>query len=314
MATTASTLPQMGDTLFLSDGGIETCLVFLDGIDLPYFAAFDLLKSPEGTARLKAYYKPYIAIADEAGTGFILEAPTWRASPDWAAKLGHTPAALAELNRRGMALMAELRDEHESATLPMVISGCVGPRGDGYRPDFLMSAEEARAYHGPQIETYAREGAQMISAITMTYPQEAIGIANAAAQVGLPVAVSFTTETNGLLPGGQTLKAAVEMVDAASDPVPAYYMINCAHPAHFEQALMTGEPWLARVGGIRANASMRSHEELDNSSDLDAGDPDDLARRYAALRRSIPSLNVFGGCCGTDHRHIGAISRACAGR
>jgi len=308
MALSETVLPQLGNRLFLTDGGIETSLIFLDGIDLPCFAAFDLLKSDDGTARLKAYYVPYIAIAKRKHCGFILESPTWRASPDWAEKLGHTPETLAALNRRGIALMRELRAEHETADFPMVISGCIGPRGDGYRADLLMSAEDAQAYHGPQIEIYAQEGAQMITAITMTYPDEAVGVARAATKVGLPVAISFTTETDGRLPSGHTLEDAIATVDDTVSPPPAYYMVNCAHPSHFDTALMTGKPWLGRLAGIRANASVRSHAELDNSSDLDAGDPADLARRYAALRRAVPTLNVFGGCCGTDHRHIDQIS------
>jgi S-methylmethionine-dependent homocysteine/selenocysteine methylase len=150
----------------------------------------------------------------------------------------------------------------------------------------------------------------MVSAITMTYPEEAIGVVQAAQDAGLPAAVSFTVETDGRLPSGQAIDEAIEQADAETDGAPAYFMINCAHPTHFADALEAGAPWLERIGGIRANASRLSHAELDEAEELDDGDPDDLAARYAALRPRLPALRVVGGCCGTDERHIDAISAA----
>ena len=312
MAKYRTRLPQLGDKLFLTDGGIETTLIFQEGIELPYFAAFDLLRTDEGRKTLRDYYSRYAAIARDRGLGFIFESATWRASPDWASKLGISQSELDELNRAAIEMLKPLREEFETARSPMVISGCVGPRGDGYKADAKMSAGEAAAYHGPAIRVYAAAEADMVTAITMTYAEEAIGITRAARAAGMPVAISFTVETDGRLPSGQALGEAIDAVDAATQDGPAYYMINCAHPTHFAPALATQALWLTRIRGVRANASKRSHAELDAAPDLDAGNPVELGADYAALRRQLGRrLNVLGGCCGTDHRHIEAIAESC---
>jgi S-methylmethionine-dependent homocysteine/selenocysteine methylase len=302
-------LPQVGGRLFMTDGGIETTLIFHDGLDLPEFAAVDLLRSDEGTEALRSYYARYAELARELSIGFVLESPTWRASPAWAARLGYSAAELDQLNRRAIALMEEIRDRYEGSESPFVISGCVGPQGDGYSPEEMLSAEAADRYHSTQVATFAKTSADMVTAITMTYAAEAVGIVRAAAREGLPAAISFTVETDGRLPSGQALGDAISQVDEETQQAPAYFMINCAHPTHFEHVLEPEAPWLARVRGVRANASTKSHAELDEAATLDDGDPDDLARRHAELRSSLPSLNVVGGCCGTDHRHVAAICR-----
>jgi S-methylmethionine-dependent homocysteine/selenocysteine methylase len=304
-------LPQLGGDLFLTDGGIETVLIFHDGVDLPLFAAFDLLKDEQGTERLRSYYAPYVALARERGLGFVLESPTWRASPRWAAELGYDREQLDRFNRKAIALLEEIRGEHEAGDPRIVISGCVGPQDDGYNPSELLSAEAAQEYHSAQIGTFADTAADMVTAITMTYSEEAIGVSRAAAEAGLPAAISFTVETDGRLPSGQALGEAIEQVDRETGRSPSYYMVNCAHPTHFEFVLEQGDGWRERIAGLRANASTRSHAELDEAEELDAGDPADLAARYAELRERLPRLNVLGGCCGTDHRHIAAIRDAC---
>ena len=303
-----TSLPQLEGDLFLTDGGIETSLIFHHGLDLPEFAAFVLLDDDEGLDQLRRYYEPYLALARDSGTGFVLESPTWRASPDWAARLGLSAEKLDSLNRRAIELMEELRGR--AGDVPVVISGCVGPHGDGYRPVELLSASAARDYHSTQIGTFADTAADMVTAITMTYADEAIGVAQAARDAGLPAVISFTLETDGRLPNGQGLGEAIDEVDDATGGAPSYYMVNCAHPTHFEDVLATCERWRDRIRGLRANASMRSHDELDEMEELDDGDPDDLGARYAALRARLPHLNVLGGCCGTDHRHVAAIRDA----
>lgn len=304
-------LPQLSGELFLTDGGIETTLVFHDGFDLPLFAAFDILKQEEGIIAQRRYYGKYAAIARAHRVGLILEAPTWRSSPDWGEKLGYSEAELELANRQAIALLEDIRSEYESATSKMVISGCIGPRGDGYVAGEKMSPAEAERYHAVQIGAFADTAADMVTALTMTYAEEAIGVARAADAVGLPVVISFTVETDGRLPSGQTLGAAIAQVDIATNNTPAYYMINCAHPTHFEDALVAGQAWTLRIGGVRANASALSHAELDEAEQLDDGDPYELGRQYRQLRRSLSNLNVLGGCCGTDHRHIEEIARAC---
>ena len=173
-----------------------------------------------------------------------------------------------------------------------------------------MSADEPTRYHSTQIETFADTAADMVSAITMTYADEAIGVASAAAAAGMPVAIHFTVETDGRLPSSESLGDAIAAVVNATDDAPAYFGINCAHPTHFEDALETIGEWRERLRSLRANASARSHAELDEATELDDGDPADLAARYAGLRALLPNLNVVGGCCGTDHRHVGAICDA----
>ena len=306
-----TSLPQLAGALFLADGGIETTLIFHEGLALPHFAAFHLLKTPEGEASLRKYFRTYAEIAKRRGTGLILESATWRASADWGTKLGYTPEMLAAANRRAISLLEEIRDEYETEQTPIVISGCLGPRGDGYVPDCAMSAQEAEVYHQAQIATFAGSAADMVSAITMNYVEEAIGIARAAQHAHMPVVIAFTVEIDGKLPTGQTLKAALEQVDSATSGYPSYYMINCAHPTHFDKVLTEGEPWLQRIHGIRANASRMSHAELNEAPALDAGNAAELGRQYADLKRRLSNLNVMGGCCGTDHRHIEEIASAC---
>jgi homocysteine S-methyltransferase len=304
-------LPQLEGSPFITDGGLETTLVFLDGVDLPAFAAYPLLGSSEGRARLRRYFEPYLKLAAEHGTGFVLDTATWRANADWGAQLGDDALALAAANRDAVRFAMTLREEAGAGSRHIVINGVIGPRGDGYRPEALMTPAEARSYHISQIVSFRDAGADMVSAITMNYEAEALGIVQAAQAAGMPVVVSFTVETDGKLPTGQSLREVIEAVDRASQGAPAYYMINCAHPAHFGEALAEPGPWRERIRGVRANASTRSHAELDAATELDIGDPADLARRYRALRGNLPRLSVFGGCCGTDHRHLGAICAAC---
>jgi S-methylmethionine-dependent homocysteine/selenocysteine methylase len=302
-------LPQLDGGLFLTDGGLETTLIFHQGLELPAFAAFPLLADDEGAEQVRLYYEPYAALARERGVGLILESPTWRANPDWATELGYSLDELDAFNRKAITLMEEIRDEH-AAEQPIVISGCVGPQGDGYDPATLLTPDAAQRYHSPQIGTFASTAADMVTALTLTHAGEAIGITRAAVESGLPVAISFTLETDGRLPSGQTLGGAIQQVDEETSSAPSYYMINCAHPTHFEHVLEPGAAWLDRIGGLRANASTKSHAELDEATELDDGDPADLGTRHAMLKSSLPSVNVLGGCCGTDDRHVTSICDA----
>lgn len=299
-------LPQLtSDRPFIADGGLETRLLFQDGIDLPEFAAFPLLATGTGRAALAGYYTPYLDIAERHGVGIVLDTPTWRANLDWAARLGFDSIRLAAFNHEAVALVEALRRERPGVTA--VVNGVIGPRGDGYVVEQRMSAAEAAAYHGLQARAFAEAGADMISAITMTYADEAIGVARAAQAVGVPSAISFTVETDGRLPSGQPLGEAIAQVDDATSGSPAYYMVNCAHPTHFLPALDREAEWAGRIKGVRANASRLSHAELDAATELDRGDIAELATLYRELA-SIFDLRVVGGCCGTDHDHVAAIA------
>ena len=268
------------------------------------------MATPEGRQRLRDYYVRYLTIARQRGAGFILDTPTWRANPDWGWQLGYGPDALRAVNEDSIALLLGLRQEFETSETPCVISGAIGPRGDGYKAG-RMEAEEAADYHAAQIQTFARTEADMVAAYTINTVEEAIGIASAAKAARMPCMISFTVETDGRLVTGLSLGAAISRVDDATGGSPAYFMINCAHPTHFIQALERGETWVNRIHGVKANASAKRHAELDESTSLDAGDPDDLGRRYSWLREQFPNMRILGGCCGTDHRHIAAICEAC---
>ena len=320
MSETKSILPHEHRGWFLTDGGIETVLIFQDGIALPEFAAFVLLDSQQGRTSLQRYFRRYLELA--AGTpkaGFVLESPTWRAGLDWGAKLGFDAAAMLRINRHAIALMQELKSEYSARVDgPIVVSGCIGPRGDGYVAGAPMTNADAERVHRPQVEALAAAGADIITAITMTTSAEAIGVARAAARAGRPSAISFTVETDGRLPSGESLGLAIDAVDAdaaeAGRAPPAHFMLNCAHPSHFAHVLDGLGERRARLRGLRANASRRSHAELDAATELDSGNPHELGEDYARLTSSWPSLNVIGGCCGTDHRHVAAMAAAVVGR
>ena len=302
-------LPQLDGQVLLTDGGMETTLIFLDGIDLPCFATFPLLERDEGREATRRYFAPYFETARRHDTGFVLEANTWRANPAWGAQLGYSLDDLAEANRRCIAFAEEIRGREEEPGRPIVISAPLGPEGDAYDPESYLTTDQSQAFHSWQVGILADTAADLITGLTVTYVEEAIGIVRAATAVGMPVVISFTVETDGRLPSGQPLAEAVEQVDSETDGVAAYFMINCAHPTHFLSVLDGPGPW-HRLRGIRANASTMSHAELDNSEVLDDGDPADLARGYLAIGERLPNLVVLGGCCGTDHRHVASIAEA----
>jgi homocysteine S-methyltransferase len=296
-------LPQLAGRPMVTDGGMETDFIFHHGVDLPLFAAFPLVDDPAGRSLLTGYYDEYAAIARRAGAGLMLESGTWRANPDWGSQLGYSPADLARVNRDAITMLARLRDGYGLADV--VISGMIGPRGDGYSPGEEPAPDEAADYHAPQVEALARAGADIVSAYTLTSVGEATGIVRAARAAGVPVAISFTVETDGRLAGGETLAEAIAAVDAAASP--EYFQVNCAHPLHVAAALAEPGGWRERIRGVRYNASARSHAELDEAEDLDEGDIGLLAGRHRELVPALPALAIVGGCCGTDARHVSAL-------
>nr|WP_319385136.1 homocysteine S-methyltransferase family protein [uncultured Roseibium sp.] len=296
------------ERFYLSDGGLETYLIFEKGYELPCFSAAVLLDSEDGRRDLAEYYERFLQIARQSGRGFVLDAPTWRAGVAWAGPLGQSVLEVLQTNERAVRFVSEIRDRRETEALPILVNGLVGPSGDAYAPDEMLSYQDALLIHAPQIHALGRAGVDMISAMTLTHAGEAVGIVRAAAEIDIPVVIAFTLETDGRLPSGQSLADAIGEVDAATGNGPAYYMINCAHPDHFRNVLETGGAWTSRIGGIRSNASRMSHAELDEAETLDDGDPGELGRLNAELMRFLPNIRVVGGCCGTDHRHVGCIA------
>lgn len=304
-------LAQLNGKFCLTDGGMETDLIFNKQIPIPLFASYNLLRTEQGYRILYDYYREYAQLATRYKSGLILETPTWRANADWGSRLGDSAEALHHLNLKAVELVDRIKQEYGTADTPVVISACIGPRGDGYKADVRMTAQEARQYHSVQIDSFAQSKTDMVSALTLNYTDEAVGIVLAAREKNLPVCISFTVETDGKLPSGESLSQAIRAVDEATDEYTAYFMINCAHPTHFANALDDAY-CISRLRGIRANASRCSHAELDEAEELDDGNPHELGQQFAEIRSRHPHLNVVGGCCGTDYRHIEQIAASCA--
>ncbi|TDT18173.1 homocysteine S-methyltransferase [Ilumatobacter fluminis] len=306
MALTSHPLQSLRSTGFITDGGMETSLIFLQGLDLPCFAAFPLLDDEAGRTALAEYYAPYLVVATDRGLGMMLDTPTWRANPDWASLVGYDRDALDRVNRDAVAFVQQIAGSLEGH--PVVVNGAIGPRGDGYVVGSTMTVAEATNYHALQVRALSEAGVDLVTATTMNYVEEALGVAQACEDVGVPFAIGFTVETDGCLPSGQSLRSAIEQVDA--ETAPEYFMVNCAHPTHFSHVFGEGGSWLTRIAAVRSNASTASHAELDEADELDRGDIPGLLDEYVALRSVLPELRVVGGCCGTDHEHIAEISRA----
>jgi len=304
-----SALPQLSGDLFLTDAGVETDLIFNHGIEIREFAAHTLLPDATGREALANYFRSFLRLACEMGTGFILDSQTWKAHMHWANDLGASADELRAANTDSIAFIAGLRKEWESDSRSIVLDGAVGPKGDAYAPDGMVVADEAEEYHSTQLGWLAETDVDMVTAFTFTQADEAIGVVRAADSVGLPIVVSFTVETDGNLPTGQPLGEAIQAVDEATESAAAYFMVNCAHPDHFSHVLEDSD-WARRILGLRCNASRRSHAELDESETLDDGDPVELGRQYKAMLEKMPWVNVFGGCCGSDLRHVTEIARA----
>lgn len=307
---------------FLTFGGNETYLLFLQGYPLREFCAFEVTQDePAWLAMERELLGPIADAAAESGLGLIADCFVWRASPDYVSRLGFGAQGVGEVNARAVARTRRFIEDWRAAkesrrSCPVLVSGDVGPRGDGYAlgDGGAIGVEAAYDYHAPQIEALAKAGVDLVVALTMTSKSETVGLLRAAARAGLPVVVSPTLETDGRLPDGSGLGELVDGVDGATGGQPVGYMVNCVHPTHVTPALRVAAdgdaPWLARLKGLRANASTKSHAELDDSTELDRGDPSRLAREIEALRRDY-SLSIVGGCCGTDAAHLRAIAEAC---
>lgn len=307
MSASTHDLIQSNTKPYIMDGGLETTLIFENGYELPEFAAFPLLDQEEGRDILRDYYRRYIHVARKNGYGFILEGPTYRASSSWGRKLGYSPAELKRINTEAISFLIDLKNGFADESSPMLVSGCIGPQGDGYQIDHKLTKEEAEAYHQEQIAHFKQAGADLVAAYTINYTEEAIGIVWAAQKQDIAAVISFTVETDGRLPSGQPLGEAISQVDAETECGPAYYMINCAHPSHFTHILTDNQDWLGRIRGVRSNASKKSHAELDDSEELDRGNLSEFGEENGKLTQFLPNLHIFGGCCGTDHHHIEEI-------
>jgi S-methylmethionine-dependent homocysteine/selenocysteine methylase len=304
MAKYRDNLPQLGNDIFACYTGMETDLLYNRGIDLPGFASYPLLSNPEHKNILREYYSNLVDLAQEQNVGVILDSVTWVANRDRGAELGYTADDLKKFNIEAIELIAQVRDE--KGDLPTVLCGQIGPRGDGYAPSDLMTTQEAEDYHSEQIEVYSNTEADLVSAFTICYAEEAAGAVRAAQRFEMPVAIAFTVETDGRLPTGVSLREAIEQVDAETNGGPLYYLVNCAHPDHFT-GILDNEAWMQRLRGVVANASRCSHAELEVAEELDNGDPAELGVQVGGLRNKFSHFNILGGCCGSDLRHMKRI-------
>ncbi|MEW9920013.1 homocysteine S-methyltransferase family protein [Marimonas sp. MJW-29] len=301
-------LPQMNGQNMTCGGGFETWLQYVDGFELRHFCAFELINDKRGLACLTDYQRKLVEAAVENGFGVINEGLHYRASRDWGELIGFSREALEEINIRGIEFYRDIAKEYESPETPMLVGGVIGPRGDAYNVGRTPNVAEAEDYHSEQIQTFKKAGADLVSALTFSSVEEAIGLAKAAKAEGMPVVISFFIAKGGKLKGGETLEEAIAAVDAATDNAPVYYMINCTHPTEFAPALTAGD-WINRLGGFMPNAVAMETLDLCKLGHLEDGDPKELGGQMAEIARRLPHINVWGGCCGTDGRHIAEIAR-----
>jgi S-methylmethionine-dependent homocysteine/selenocysteine methylase len=307
MARYRQALPQLDGSTFLCDAGLETDLIFNHGIEIREFAAHTLMEEALGRQALSDYFQGFLSLARDSGCGFILDTQTWKAHPHWADDLKESREQQQKANQDSVAFISALRDQYASNTGPIVLNAIVGPRGDAYAPEAELAVDEAEEYHAQQLQWLAGTEADMVTAMTFTQSDEATGFVRAANALQLPAVISFTVETDGKLPTGESLASAISAVDEATQSGAAYFMVNCAHPDHFSNVL-GDEPWARRIRGIRCNASRQSHAELDASETLDDGNPAELGDQYLQIKSKMPWLNIFGGCCGSDLRHVTQIA------
>ena len=292
-------------------GGLETTLAFVKGFDLPEFASFNLVNNDDGREAISSHLQSFATVACDHSVGLILDPPTWRASRDWGEKLGYTGETLTAAIHKSVELVGKVRNDFENANTPIVISGAMGSRTDGYNPEEFMTSEQSEEYHSTQIGTFVDTEVDLVTAYTMAYVDEAVGIVRAAQSAKMPVVISFTLGADGCLPAGPSLVDAIEQVDTATGGGPEYYMINCVHPIYFMETLASGDPRLKRVQGLMPNASSKSHEELEEATELDEGNPAELVEQMREIRKGMPWVNILGGCCGTDSRLAKVIYEAC---
>lgn len=314
MAVNHNILPHLSNRVFLTEGGLDTTPIFLQGFDLPSFAPFDLSNERKGFVAIKTYYQEYLQFARDHHMGFILDSPTWRANRYWIQKMGYPDSALIDINKKAIDLMLELREEFRDGMMSVPIGGCIGPCGIGYVKEQVMTVDEAEKYHAGQVEIFSQTPVDFISVIAINYVEEALGIVRAVNAVDIPVVISFSLDKNGKLPSGMNLKEAITLVDKGVNEPPIYFMVHCAHPFHFIADMQGGsvskEPWVKRIRGIRAIATSQNHFEPEVDKECEFEDPVDLAKAYGKLKNQFKHLNIFGSYCGTDKEHLMTIINA----
>lgn len=301
--------PQREGVFYLTEGGQETEIQYRHGHDLPEFAMYPLLESAAAMADLRAMYCRVLDVAAEYGFVAMITGLDYRGSPDWGGKLGYSRDGLADAIERSIEFLRDVARPYRDQGVKILIGGQVGPRGDAYELNRTITADEAEDYHGFQLEVHKRVNVDFAWAATFNNIPEAVGVARAAARIGLPLTISFTLDSNHRLKSGPSLREAIEAVDAQTGgDRPDFYGINCSHPIEFEPALETGS-WIERVRSVRPNASAKDKIDLCQIGHIEEGDPFDLGRRIGNLAQRYPHIDIFGGCCGTWAPHLEQIAR-----
>lgn len=294
---------------YLTEGGFETEVLYKWGFELPQFAVFPLLEDATARQVMLDIYRRILDVARKHDVIPLLGSFDYRASADWGALLGYDQASLDDAVEYGITLLRDLVRAHAPELPEAYVAGYIGPRGDAYGRDDTITANEAEDYHTPQLLAQKRAKADLVWAMTFNSVPEAIGVVRAARAARMPLAVSFSLDSRSRLSTGPTVAAAIAEVDAATNGGPDFYTLNCSHPIEFEPALVPGD-WTRRLRGIRPNAAKMDKIALCKLGHLEDGDPVELGQQMSGLLDRYPHFDIWGGCCGTDHRHADQI---CAG-
>ena len=300
--------PQQEGRFYLSEGGTETELMYKYGFELPHFATFPLLENPDAVSRMREMFRSYLEVAAKYKICALMGGLDYRASPDWGELLGYSPGGLAEANIQSIEFLREIADEYASEIPVILIQGLIGPRGDAYERNETITENEAEDYHSVQLETLKKAGVDLALALTFNNIPESIGVARAAAKIGVPLGISLTLDSTSKLSSGQSLVEAITTIDKETDQSPEFYSINCSHPVEYEPAIEPGE-WINRVRGVRPNASKMDKIALCKIGHLEEGDPVELGELCGDLARRYPHMDVWGGCCGTWNSHLDEIAK-----
>ena len=300
--------PRAAGRLYLTEGGTETEVLYKWGFELPEFAMFPLLDDPKADSVIEGMFDRYFEAAEATGAGMLLNAHDYRASPDWASKLGYSAEQLTDFQHRVIGFLDAMRTKYRGRVDPVYVAGCIGPRGDAYGTGGEITEEEAEAYHAVQINNLKGTAADMVIAVTFSNIAEAVGVIRAAAAAKMPIGVSFNIGPDGRLRSGPTLAEAITATDAATEGKAAWFGTNCAHPIEFAPALADPGDWRKRLRYVRPNAAKTDKLALCKLGHLEDGDPVELGNEMAEALREFPSVDIVGGCCGTDERHLKEVS------
>ncbi len=262
---------------------------------------------------LTQVHREYLDIGQRYGIPMIATTPTWRANTE---RVSRSPFAGLPVNRDGVAYMTALRAGYGGDASPILIGGQIGPKGDAYSPQEAPGADDAEAFHRPQIEELADAGVDLLIAQTLPAADEALGIARVMARTGVPYVLSYVVRQNGTLLDGTALDEAVRRIDDAVERPALHHAVNCVHGSVFAAAMTATQARDAhaarRISGLSANTSAKTPEELDGLVELDTEAPEDFGTNLLGVRQAFGS-RFLGGCCGTSTAHIEALAQRWAG-